>query len=156
MFGCRKTCCRRQLTDEAVRGYHESVDKLLRGLVAGTLLLGVAGCASWGTHEDSVVACERGFANDPDWSRAQRAGLKGRTVLRRYPTFEFEGRTSRPLKPSTVWFRNHVSREIASCSMHSCETGRCVWRIRLYAPEARHWIVRSEYDIAKPGKISGR
>ena len=124
-------------------------------VVVAAAALAITGCASWGTHADSVEVCGRGFANDPDWSRA-RAGLTGRALIRRYPTFEFEGRTSRPLKPSTLWFRNSATGEVASCSMHSCDTGRCVWRIRLYSKKTSEWLVRSEYDIGKPRQVTGQ
>ena len=127
----------------------------LAPLTTAAVCLHLAGCAAWGTDADSVQTCERGFANDPDWSRAPRAGLRGHAILKRHPTFEFEGRTARPLRPSTLWFRNAASQEMASCSMHSCETGRCVWRIRLYSRQPG-WPVRSEYDIGKPRAVSGQ
>jgi hypothetical protein len=126
-------------------------------MIGGVLIVsGLAGCSSWGTHPNSVAVCERGFANDPEWSRARWAGPHGRDLMRRYPTFEFEGRTTQPLKPSTLWFRNRVSRDIASCSMHSCETGHCVWRVRLYSKNANRWSLRSEYDLGEPRKVSGQ
>lgn len=125
--------------------------------IGGMLLaFNLAGCASWGTHANSVAVCQGGFANDPEWGRARWAGPRGRELLRRYPTFEFEGRTSRPLKPSTLWFRNHVSQDMASCSMHSCDTGRCVWRVRLYSRQADRWSLRSEYDLGEPRNVSGQ
>ena len=144
--------------------YDRAVAKLpprLRVLAAGftgALALCLAGCASWGKHPDSVEVCERGFAKDPDWSRDTWPGFRARLLVRQYPDFEFEGRTSRPLKPSTLWFRNDVSRERASCSMHSCDTGRCVWRIRLYAKAEDQWRIRAQYDLGKPHtpKVTGR
>src|SRR5689334_12053445 len=96
----------------------------------------LTGCASWGTHSDTVAVCKAGFVNDPEWRHVPSAAPRGRELMRRYPTFVFEGQTSRPLKASTLWFRNRFSNDIASCSMHSCDSGRCIWRVRLYSKRA--------------------
>ncbi len=109
-----------------------------------------SGCASWGTHADSITSCERGFANDPDWIRIARPGWAGRGIWRKFPGFEFEGVAARAEKASTLWFRNKTKREIGSCSMHSCESGRCLWRVRFFARESGTWQLRSGYDIAQP------
>jgi hypothetical protein len=108
-----------------------------------------SGCASWGTHADSVTTCERGFANDPEWSRIARPGRDGRSVWRQFPDFEFEGANKKPGKASTLWFRNETKQEIGSCSMHSCESGKCTWRIRLFTKRPDGWQLRSAYDIGK-------
>jgi hypothetical protein len=123
--------------------------------IAVAFVVALTGCAGWGTHRQSVTVCERGFAKDLEWSRASGAGFRGRSLLRHHPTFVFEGRTSRLHKPSTLWFRNRVSGDIASCSMHSCETGRCVWRVRMYARDEKQWRVRSEYDLGLRRVVSG-
>ena len=132
--------------------YHRRVAKLLIAGVLAALVL--PGCASWGTHTGSILVCKSGFAKDPDWSLARGPGWKGRALVRRFPSFEFEGRTSRPMKPSTLWFKNSVNHEIASCSMHSCVTGRCVWRVRMSSRTGDVWRLRSEYDLGQPRKIS--
>ena len=109
-----------------------------------------SGCVSWGSHADSVLTCERGFVNDPDWSPIARPGREVRTIWRQFRSFEFEGVVTQPQKVSTLWFRNTQQPEIGACSMHSCESGRCVWRVRLFSKESGHWQLRSGYDIGKP------
>ena len=132
--------------------YSLRVAKLLTAAILTSLAL--SGCARWGTHPDSVAVCERGFAKDPDWSRSRRPAWKAHVLNKRFPSFDFEGRTSRALKPSTLWFKNSENHEIASCSMHSCDTGRCVWRVRLFAREDAQWRLRAEYDLGQPKKVS--
>lgn len=135
--------------------YHDAVAKLPT-LCLCLLAISLNGCASWGTHIESVTVCTRGFANDHEWSRSRWAGPSGRELMQRYPSFVFEGRASRPQKPSTLWFRNRVTGDVASCSMHSCETGRCVWRVRLFSKQANQWSLRSEYDLGQPRKLTGQ
>lgn len=117
-------------------------------IVFASLLL--PGCATWGTHSETVAMCERGFANDPDWSRIARPGKNGRMLWRTFTDIEFEGHTMQPAKASTLWFRNKVNQEIGTCSMHSCDTGRCLWRVRLFDRHPDGWQLRSGYDLAKP------
>jgi hypothetical protein len=107
------------------------------------------GCAPWGTHADSVTTCESGFAHDADWKRIARPGWYGRRIWREFPGFELGGATARPEKASTLWFRNEVKKEIGSCSMHSCESGTCVWRVRLFSKQSGGWQLRAGYDIGK-------
>lgn len=109
----------------------------------------VSGCASWGTDVDSATTCERGFANDPEWSRMNRPGRDGRRIWRQFPSFEFEGVKVSPEKASTLWFRNETKQEIGRCSMHSCPSGKCIWRIQLFTRQSGQWQLRSGYDIAQ-------
>lgn len=116
----------------------------------------VMGCTTWGTHPDSVETCERGFANDPDWRRDAWPGLRARRLAQRFPSLEFNEKTYQPSKASTLWFENDTSDEVGSCSMHSCATGQCIWRIRLYSRVEDRWRIRSEYDIGQARKVTGR
>ena len=112
--------------------------------------LSLTGCALWGTDKETVGVCARGFANDLEWVRASPLKRSARSLWKQFPSIEFEGQTARPLKATTVWFKNVESAEFASCSRHSCGTGRCVWRVRLYSRVEGLWRLRLEYDLGLP------
>ncbi|HEV7610206.1 MAG TPA: hypothetical protein VGO61_22935 [Steroidobacteraceae bacterium] len=112
--------------------------------------LALTGCALWGTDRETVTVCGRGFTNDLDWARASPHSRTARALWKMSPGIEFEGKTARPSKATTIWFKNAESSEFASCSRHSCDTGRCVWRVRLYSKEDGQWRIRFEYDLGRP------
>ena len=112
--------------------------------------LALTGCALWGKDRETVFICERGFTNDVEWSRASSLSRTARTLWKKFPSIEFEGKTAKPSKTATIWFKNVEKSEFASCSRHSCDTGRCVWRVRLYSRAAGQWRVRLEYDLGRP------
>jgi hypothetical protein len=112
--------------------------------------LGLSGCASWRTDKETATICGRGFTNDAEWARASRLSRPARTVWKKFPDIEFEGKTAQPSKNTTVWFRNAASSGFASCSRHSCDSDRCVWRVRLYSNADDQWRVRMEYDLGRP------
>lgn len=120
----------------------------LVGVLACCLVLN--GCALWGRDAETVTLCGRGFANDKEWARTSPYTWKVRTLWEKYPAIEFEGKTVQPAKATTIWFRNFVKSELASCSRHSCDADRCVWRVRLYSQEDGQWQIRSQYDLGRP------
>ena len=123
-----------------------------RALVVGAAAFSLAlpGCASWRTDQETVVICQRGFTNDVEWERASRLNRSARALWKKAPDIEFEGKTSQPAKATTIWFRNSGSAGFASCSRHSCDTGRCLWRVRLYSKVEERWRLRLEYDLGRP------
>jgi hypothetical protein len=122
--------------------------RLLVGMSASCLAL--TGCALWASDSETVTICGRGFGNDLDWSRARPLAWPARRLWKQYPAIEFEGKTSLPSKSTTTWYKNAKSSEFASCSRHSCETGRCLWRVRLYSKVADQWRIHTEYDLGNP------
>ena len=122
---------------------------MLRVLVIACCLA-LTGCALWGADRETATVCGRGFSNDPDWKRASPLSRTARALWKKFPAIEFEGRNTQPVKATTVWFKNAESAEFASCSRHSCETDRCVWRVRLYSSSDGPWRVRMEYDLGRP------
>ena len=122
----------------------------LLGWAALAGCLALTGCALWGTDRETVTICGRGFTNDVEWTRASPLTRTARTLWKKFPSIEFEGKTAEPSKTTTVWFKNVTTSEYASCSRHSCETGRCVWRVRLYSRVDGQRRVRLEYDLGRP------
>lgn len=118
--------------------------------------LAMTGCALWGADRETVRICGRGFTNDQDWARASPLRRTARVLWKQFPNIEFEGTNAQPSKSSTIWFRNAESSEFASCSRHSCDTGRCVWRVRLYSRVDGQWRVRMEYDLGLPPRDANR
>jgi len=112
--------------------------------------LALTGCALWGKDQETVTICARGFTNDLEWATASPLTRSARALWKKFPDIEFEGKTVQPAKATTIWFRNSGSSEFASCSRHSCDTGRCVWRVRLYSRVDDQWRVRMEYDLGRP------
>jgi hypothetical protein len=94
--------------------------------------------------------CQRGFNKDVEWERASRLNRAARALWKSVPGIEFEGKTSQPVRASTVWYENVHNAGFASCSRHSCDTGRCLWRVRLYSRVDDRWDLRLEYDLARP------
>jgi hypothetical protein len=97
-----------------------------------------------------VSICQRGFNNDVEWERTSRLNRAARALWKNVPGIEFEGKTSQPVRASTLWFENVRNAGFASCSRHSCDTGRCLWRVRLYSRVDDRWDLRLEYDLARP------
>jgi hypothetical protein len=123
-----------------------------RPVLALTFCVALGGCAHWGKDAESVQVCERGFANDPDWRRASAFTRGARKAWKTHPAFDFQDRRVTPVKASTIWFRNPVSAELASCSRHTCEGADCFWRVRLFAKTDERWRVRTEYDLGRSRK----
>lgn len=122
--------------------------RLLVGALACCLSL--TGCALWRKDQETVTICGRGFTNDLDWTRASPLTRTPRALWKQFPSIEFEGNTAQPSKAMTIWFKNAKDSEFASCSRHSCDTGRCLWRVRLYSKADSQWHVRMEYDLGRP------
>lgn len=112
--------------------------------------LALTGCALWAKDPETATLCGRGFVNDLDWIRARPLARTPRSLWKKFPAIEFEGRTAAPSRSTTTWYKNAKSAEFASCSRHSCETGRCLWRVRLYSRVDDQWRIRMEYDLGRP------
>ena len=128
--------------------YDRGPMKLLASALACCLAL--TGCALWGRDAETATICERGFTNDKDWTRASPFNRTARALWKKAPSIEFESRYSAPSKPTTIWFKNAKSPEFASCSRHNCDTGLCLWRVRLYSRQDDQLHIRMEYDLGRP------
>jgi hypothetical protein len=130
---------------------------LMRHLLMTTVLLLVAsmipGCGVLRSpDEDTVALCKRGFANNPDWTRASRFSRDARNVRKKFGSISFQPPKGGKPVHSTLWFRDARHEGFASCSRDRCEDGRCLWLVRLYEKNDGQWRLANDYQLGVPIK----
>jgi len=115
------------------------------------LAVTISGCGALRSPDTKTVSiCKRGFANNPDWTRASRFSRDARTLRKKFGSISFQPPGDGKPRHSTLWFRDAQHLGFASCSRDRCEDDRCLWLVRLFEIRDSQWVLANDYHLGAP------